>query len=186
MAAKTYLLILCAATRYEFVFYQPQKAAPAEILAIFLQMYGLYSGYCTQGGESIYKIASRLSSWTYRIRRCIWKWQDRMSEWYLCINGTIYFIHCSTASLISVRQTGSCYTLSLAWCPRRHTWTGNVPDVSHLRVFGAIVTAQIPGNYLQTFTCTLPMVYCWVLVPLQSIYATMISHHIMLNWAHTT
>jgi len=159
----TFLLIVCAKTRFTWVFCQQSKSPPTEILDSFLKSSGLKDGprslRMDQGGElarssEIGRVAaangyvieptgSDAASENGKVERLNGTFGAMVRS--LLFGSGMSPKFWSSALVHAVYLKNRMYHSALRRTPYE-AWTGVKPDIAHIRTFGALVTARKPGH----------------------------------------
>ena len=158
----SYLLITDAKTRFTWVFLTATKSPPVDIVHKFLTTFGLRDGYralrVDQGGELWRSDALRtVTSTAGYIMEPTGSDSPHQNGKVERLNGTFGVMvrsllysaglppaYWSAALVHAVYLKNRLWHSSLQ-CTPFESWNGSPPDLSHLRVFGSLITARIPG-----------------------------------------
>ena len=158
----SYLLITDAKTRYTWVFLTASKDPPVAIVQHFLTTYGLTKGYralcLDQGGELWRSDALRtITDAAHYVMEPTGSDCPHQNGKVERLNGTFGIMvrallyssglppkYWSAALVHAVYLKNRLWHSALTLTPFE-AWTGDPPDLSHLRVFGSLLTARIPG-----------------------------------------
>ena len=158
-----YLLIADAKTRYTFAFPTVSKAPPDELLDSFLAKHGLTEGSrflrMDQGGElwrsaliravaarhgyDIEPTGSDSANQNGKVERLNGTYGVMVRA--LLYSAGLHPSFWSVALLHAVYLKNRLYHRSLHSTPI-FAWTGVLPDLAHLRIFGSLITARRPGK----------------------------------------
>ena len=161
----SYLLITDAKTRYTWVFLTATKEAPTKLVNTFLDTNGLKTGYhalhIDQGGElwrsdSLHHMTANAgyvmepsgsdSPHQNGKVECLNGTFGVMEQWLLCSSGLP--LQCLSAALDhAVHLKNRLWHSALDVTPLE-AWNGTQLDLSHLHVFGSLLSAKIPGSQL--------------------------------------
>ena len=159
----SYLLIVDAKTRYTWIFLTASKAPPIDHVSSFLKAFGLPSGYravrVDQGGElwrsADFKAVVAQAGYSLEPTGADSPHQNGKAE---RLNGTFGAMvrsllyssglppkYWSAALVHAVHLKNRLWHSALNHTPYE-AWTGTKPDLSHLRIFGSLLTSRIPGD----------------------------------------
>ena len=159
----SYLLITDAKTRFTWVFLTTSKAPPIDLVKTFLLQNGLPTGYralrLDQGGELWRSAALRdVTANAGYIMEPTGSDSPHQNGKVERLNGTFGVMvrsllyssglppkYWSAALVHAVHLKNRLWHSALA-CTPFELWNGHKPDLSHLRVFGSLLTTRIPGD----------------------------------------
>ena len=159
----SYLLITDAKTRYTWVFLTATKEPPTQVVNTFLNTNGLKTGYralrIDQGGELWRSDTLRhITATAGYVMEPTGSDSPHQNGKVERLNGTFGVMvrsllyssglppqYWSAALVHSVHLKNRLWHSALDVTPFE-AWNGTQPDVSHLRVFGSLLTAKIPGH----------------------------------------
>jgi len=159
----SYLLITDAKTRFTWVFLTTSKAPPIDLVKTFLLQNGLPNGYralrLDQGGELWRSAALRdVTANAGYIMEPTGSDSPHQNGKVERLNGTFGVMvrsllyssglppkYWSAALVHAVHLKNRLWHSALA-CTPFELWNGHKPDLSHLRVFGSLLTTRIPGD----------------------------------------